>query len=230
MQPDPFHYHAPNEITAPKYAAINAAADALTATLAAILVTDPVTGANAWAGDHMAHHDLQAGFDAINAGAKALYDTIRPDLSPLLAQNGHEFKYYDLADPEPRAPKSIVAWNLGAAPTGSAAPTEVAICLSYQAAKISGLPQARRRGRVYIGPLNTATIDATARVASATLARFDTAGTNLLAASTAATDWTWKQHSTLELGLADVADGWVENEFDTQRRRGRPYTVRAVFP
>ena len=77
QQPDPFHYHAPNEITAPKYAAINAAADALTATLATILVTDPVTGANAWAGDHMAHHDLKAGFDAINAGAKTLYDTIR---------------------------------------------------------------------------------------------------------------------------------------------------------
>lgn len=160
----------------------------------------------------------------------AFYNTCRPHLSPLLNQNGHRIKYYDMADPKPRNPVAEVTWNLGAALTGTTMPPEVSLCLSYQAARISGEAQARRRGRVYIGPLNINSIAPSGRPTSTVLAAWDTAGTALLAASVAASVWKWKQASTVSLGFADVANGWVDDEFDTQRRRGRKSTSRLVFP
>lgn len=160
---------------------------------------------------------------------KAGYNTVRPHLNPLIAQNGHDVKIYDLGDPEPRAPVSEFQWGLTTATSGSPLPTEVALCLSYQAAKMSGQPQARRRGRVYLGSLNAACVDAQGRPTSTVLTAWAKFGDDLLTASDASADWTWGQRSTMTVGLAPVANGWVDNEFDTQRRRGRKPTSRTVF-
>lgn len=74
-----------------------------------------------------------------------LYSTLVA--SPILV------KVYNLLDAEPRTP--IVESEINITPsTGEALPGEVAICMSYRALLVSGLNPARRRGRIFIGPLD----------------------------------------------------------------------------
>jgi len=66
---------------------------------------------------------------------------------------------YNLADPQPRVPVLETTLSVDLT-TGADLPEEVAFCLSYKAASASGSPPARRRGRIYLGPLNTAALNA----------------------------------------------------------------------
>jgi hypothetical protein len=52
----------------------------------------------------------------------------------------------------------------------------------------------------------------------------------MLTASNAQGQWKWAVYSTVNMTGVNVAAGWVENAFDTQRRRGRIATIRSVFP
>jgi hypothetical protein len=161
---------------------------------------------------------------------KVFYNSIRPYYPATVAQNSWEFKVYDLDDPEPRAPVADVFWNLTSAPTGYPLPSECAMVLSYQADKVSGLPQARRRGRVYLGPLNTTTLESsTARPAASVVTALAAAGGVLLAASGASGGWKWTTYSTVTGTGFEVLDGWVDNAYDTQRRRGISPTSRTLF-
>lgn len=147
-----------------------------------------------------------------------------------IQQNNHEYKAYDMLDPEPRAPVEEGTWSFTSAPSTDPLPPEVALCLSFQAVKISGVPQARRRGRVYIGPLR-ASITADGRPTAGAISLLRNAADALYDAGVAtAGDWNWAVYSTVLGGTAEVANGWVDNEFDTQRRRGRTPTTRNVFP
>lgn len=158
------------------------------------------------------------------------YGTLMTYWSPLLQPNTHEFKIYDMEDPEPRAPVSEGTWSLSSNPSGTALPPEVALCLSFQAPKMSGQVQARRRGRIYFGPFNTAAIGTDGRPISGLVTALSAVGDGIIVAS-GATSWNWATHSSYSptTGLA-VDNGWVDNEFDTQRRRGREWTTRTVFP
>lgn len=159
----------------------------------------------------------------------AAYNEIRNQLSPDVRQTNHEYKLYDLTDPEPRAPVQEGTWSLASAPAGTALPPEVSLCLSYQAPKISGVPQARRRGRIYLGPFNTASSSA-GRPSATLITQTIALGQKVLDDGVAsAGDWNWAVYSSILGGTADVTNGWVDNEFDTQRRRGRVATTRTVF-
>jgi len=158
------------------------------------------------------------------------YQAIASMYPNTVRQNNHVWKLYDRADPEPRAPKSMGTFNFTVAPTIGPAPPEVAMCLSFQGTQISGIPQARRRGRVYIGPLRASTIDGNGRPAVANITQLRNAGEALRVASAAAAAWDWVVWSTVMQEPAPVVNGWVDDEFDTQRRRGRVPTVRTVFP
>lgn len=160
---------------------------------------------------------------------QAIYGDSVGYLSPLIAQNGHENKVYDMADPEPRAPIIIQTWNLASAPSGTALPPEVCLCLSFQGARVSGLPQARRRGRIYFGPLDTTALGSDGRPAGAFITSLRNSASDFLTLSNAATTWKWKQYSRVNDGFSTVEDGWVDNEFDVQRRRGRAWTSRTLF-
>jgi hypothetical protein len=157
------------------------------------------------------------------------YNAVRGAMSPAIAQNGHEIKMYKYSDPEPRVPIYEEVWNFGAAPAGFPLPAEVALVLSYHAEPVSGLSQARRRGRVYIGPLNTGTLaTGEGRPSGGTLTTFVNAAEALLAESQLA-DWTWSTYSTVLNSGAEVYAGWVDNAFDTQRRRGVAPTTRSLW-
>lgn len=160
---------------------------------------------------------------------QTFYNSWRGTMSNLARQNGWSIKSYDDTDPIPRAPVLETTFNLTSAPTGSGMPPEVALCLSFQGARQSGVPQARRRGRVYL-PFPLASAGGTdGRPAAGTITTAVGLGQALLTASDSAGTWTWMTFSTVAPGYATVTDGWVDNEWDTQRRRGRKATSRTTF-
>lgn len=157
------------------------------------------------------------------------YSTIRGYLSPTIAQNGHEVKYTALPGSPPNYPFEEDTFNLSSPTSGTALPDEVAVCLSFQGARSAGFPQNRRRGRVYIGPL--ATTAATGNRPNSTFIS--------LLASSALTFMSgihgltgapyWSVWSPTDGAAVEITNGWIDNAFDTQRRRGVKSTSRTTF-
>jgi hypothetical protein len=139
---------------------------------------------------------------------------------------------YNMDEPSPRPPVAIAPLTWTIASGSRNMPTEVALCLSYQGVKVPGQLQSRRRGRVYIGPFTEAANSGTATtkaVPSALLiSDLAKAGKQLAAASDGACDWV--VYSTVSGDKVVVSDGWVDNAWDIQRRRGELPTARTVFP
>ncbi len=157
------------------------------------------------------------------------YQTVDAYISNLARiANGLELTSYARADPTPRAPVLTNFYTLG--PVGSAPlPPEVSLCVSFQGPKVSGQPQARRRGRIYLPFMDEANNGVDGRPSSAMVTAIAGAAGTLLAASNAATTWTWEVFSTVSGGNVTITEGWVDNEWDTQRRRGRKATARTTF-
>lgn len=160
---------------------------------------------------------------------KAFYDSIVSYYSPVIAQNGHEIKYSALPGVMPNYPFDTDIFNLGAAPAGGKLPDELAIVLSFQGIKAAGAPQARRRGRLYLGPLDTAAATDN-RPATACLTAIANAATTLKASVIAlGGNSRWSIWSVADQVGVLVDNGWVDNAFDVQRRRGVLPTSRTTF-
>lgn len=161
---------------------------------------------------------------------KDFYDDIpASSWSAFIAQNGHEVKLSLLPGFPPNYPYFEGTFNLAANPTGSELPNENAICLSFQGARSAGLPQARRRGRLYLGPWGSAA-NTTGRPASALMTSIANAALTLKAtAASIATSGGWAVWSVRDQAPVLVDDGWIDNAWDTQRRRGLVYTSRTTF-
>jgi hypothetical protein len=138
---------------------------------------------------------------------------------------------YDLAEAEPRVPNV----SPGVLPTalGSGLPEEVAICLSYHgAAPVT----ARRRGRIYLGPLVSA-----GAYSYGNNTAFGALDPNFLATITGAASRLkdtpiglgtigWAIRSTVPSeNFVAITAGWVDNRADTVRRRGPDASVRTVW-
>jgi hypothetical protein len=173
--------------------------------------------------------------------AEAIDDALQPIetyMSSVL--NGQRvLTFYDLNDPQPRAPLTTISQGYIVNTGSQALPSEVALVLSFQATRVSGDPQARRRGRIYIGPLNQSAVATDsagdARPASAFITAMTQVG-SLLANDVALADLPWAVFSPTalaagegDLAWASVVDGWVDNAFDTQRRRGASATARTTW-
>lgn len=159
------------------------------------------------------------------------YNAFRPYFSNDVPNTGHRFKMYDLADSTPRAPVYDEPFALTGTVSSTALPPEMAICLSFQAIRASGFPQARRRGRVYMGPLGRQQVsDGDPRPAQGMLDALADAAEALLAESNLASDWNWVVYSEANNNTVNVDNGWVDNAFDVQRRRGVAPTSRVEWP
>jgi hypothetical protein len=178
------------------------------------------------------HFEAEAGQDITNAQAaiQAFYVAISDRFGNIVRQNNHPWKIYDDTDPEPRAPISTGSFNLPVAPSLGSLPPEVTLVLSFQAVQLSGVPQARRRGRVFIPFLQSNASGSDGRPVAAVITDVRDAANTLLSASNSAAGWTWLTFSRVAPGYATVVNGWVDNEWDTQRRRGRVPTSRTVWP
>lgn len=155
----------------------------------------------------------------------ALSEWIGPQMSRVAPVHA---AIYHMGDPEPRSPIAEADTGTLDGENSGGLPTEVAVCLSYRAAYVSGEPPARRRGRIFLGPLTTDTLDALTdyvrpsgglREAMATAAA-DTANQLVTVGAP------WQVFSRVDDAIRPVIGGWVDNEWDTQRRRGREATSR----
>ena len=173
--------------------------------------------------------DLAAG-ELFKDNVLTFYQTMRPDFANTVRVNNHVWKLYDRDDPTPRAPIAEGLWGFMVAPAGNPLPPEVALCLSFEGLPTSGIPQARRRGRIYLGPLDVDGLAPVGRPTTTVVNRLVAAGEVLRLASVAAASWTWCVFSVVNDVNVPISRGWVDDEYDTQRRRGRVATVRTVFP
>lgn len=153
-------------------------------------------------------------------------------LSPAISAGPHRIKLYDLNQAPPRVPVFEQEFTWGTAPTGTALPSEVAVCLSARAERVSGTIDARRRGRVYIGPLNTTAMNA-GGTGGHPRVEANMRTTLLEAAARLAADmntdgWLWGVHSSLGAAgnFVPFRTWWVDDAFDTQRRRGMVPTTK----
>lgn len=140
---------------------------------------------------------------------------------------GHRIKIYDLDEPTPRVPRYDVIDGIPIAgnTTNDQLPEEIALCLSFKGTPTPGVSAGRRRGRVYLGPW---AVNALNRSAANTLpTRPDAALSTLIvqASQTMATavlthGFTWAIYSPTNNASVPVAECWVDDAFDVQRRRG----------
>nr|CRY96775.1 hypothetical protein [uncultured prokaryote] len=150
----------------------------------------------------------------------------------LVKTNGMTIKFYDMADPSPRSPINTTVQNLGAL-SGTAVnlPKEVAVAISYQSTRVSGVNQASRRGRIYHGPLNGNVMSGSSTtndfIDTSYIAALKGAGSYLRSVGDSACNW-----SVYSKKLAtpyQIVNGWVDNAFDSQRRRGQDPTTRNAW-
>lgn len=140
-------------------------------------------------------------------------------------------KVYDLADPKPRAPIYDDTFDLGVNIDTHDLPSEVAMCASFGGAPSSGTPQARRRGRIYLGPLRYAAKNSTDNVAARPVQGIIDSLVGACIALSSANDGSgnWVVWSRAGSSFTEVTQGWVDNEFDTQRRRQPTVTDRQTW-
>lgn len=150
-------------------------------------------------------------------------------LSPTLLRDA-EMRFYNLGDPEPRVP-TITPFTLPTAADTDGDPEECAGVLSFH-----GEPPvtARRRGRVYIGPLaqgaiSSADNDTYSHLSTLFVADLVAAGSAALAVSeTEGAGWSIRSTVPSE-NFVPIVGGWVDNAIDIQRRRGAEATVRTSW-
>jgi hypothetical protein len=136
--------------------------------------------------------------------------------------NQLEIRVYELAGGQPTFQKTYAIASVSTL-TG---PGEVAVCLSYAANDDPGLVGPRRRGRIYIGPIafNWVQDPRPAPVLRQNLLVFGQA----LASVGSAANTTWLMYSRTDLVTAKIESIWVDDAWDTQRRRGLAPTLRDV--
>lgn len=155
-------------------------------------------------------------------------------ISPLVQRaNGIEVELIEDPQTVPAVPYHTAVASLGAA-NSDPLPMEIAVCLSFKDAQYatSDFP-GRHRGRVYIGPLcedamtNTSSVvppypsDAFVSVLiDAAEDLFTTAGS---------LGFEWAIWSRAAASFFNVDGGWVDNDFDTQRRRQRAASSRTIW-
>lgn len=158
-----------------------------------------------------------------------LYSTLSASIfSAHIAQNGHMVKLVDIDGPAPQYPYLEETFDLTTAPAGATLPTEVAIVGSFQGARTAGQYQARRRGRVYFGGIREIENNA-GRPSVAAVTGIATALSAFGLDVNAIADTTWCVWSRVDDAFVPITDGWVDNAFDTQRRRGVATTSRTTW-
>jgi len=104
-------------------------------------------------------------------------------------------------------------------PVTADGPREVALCLSFY----SSTNQKRRRGRLYLPMAGSGRL-AGARPSAATMTAALAVATRLATAGPGTCSWC--VHSGVDHVLRPVSSAWVDDEWDTQRRRGMKGTTR----
>lgn len=149
----------------------------------------------------------------------------------------HTVTLYDLEDPLPRIPLLTHPFTLvpGAQPS---LPAEVAACLSYSAPPTEGVPNARRRGRIFFGPLdNTVVLEDPLTFAGTVSLNLRNAlcGMALRLGDAGPDGWSWvvwsptrhaENPANPHYGASSVTNAYCDDAFDTIRSRGEVPKIR----
>lgn len=186
-----------------------------------------------------------AGTGDIATALGAFYHAIRANLSSQYLWSAGVIEFIDLAEERPRVAYDDTPLGMTQpASTNNDMPPEVALCLSFKAAPVSGENAARRRGRVYIGPLQLASGDVPASTTTVVDLVSDQANTNILASAMSSSWCIYSRYTHygvpvggdikdydenpdfLPASFVPVEALWVDNAWDVQRRRGTKATYR----
>lgn len=179
---------------------------------------------------------------AIATALDSAYTAIGLNMSSTLSGTG-TIKSYDLSDPLPRLPFGESDFTFPVSSSTNVLPDEVAICVSYRGATISGVNMKRRRGRLYLGPWAMTAASVVSNECRPSITVRNTLDDFVLAIAGGVSPLNvdaimWAVHSptTLRLGgtldesFEDVVFAYVDDAFDTQRRRGvAPITRTTLY-
>lgn len=194
---------------------------------------------------------IVAWFNTIHApGTTDIASSISTTISR--AANAHTINFYSVESPPTYpfqwgSPKQVRSFTLDAALGGSNnIPGEVALVMTYHG-DLTDIPEtetnptpppatirpaSRRRGRIFWGPFNTQVLSQQAPdnepfpnvlISNAIIG----AGTGFQAALPVGIDWVVHSEAAQEAFV--VTGGWVDNAFDSQRRRGNSPDARTTF-
>lgn len=139
-----------------------------------------------------------------------------------------QLKMYKLSDDKPRAPAYTSQGSFELQNVASL-PSEVALVMSFQTEPESGLPQARRRNRIYLGPFAGMANSEVGRPSNLLVETLLFAGHQMIVASDESIYWAWHVYSPTQNAHYPTISGWVDNAWDSQRRRGVDATLRGGF-
>lgn len=177
--------------------------------------------------------DTTPNFSEIGAFIYTFYNEVTGFYSPVTSPTNSNLKIYVRSDAEPQLPRVDAPIDLGAPSSVEPLPEEVAFCCSFRGVLASGTNPRRRRGRVYLGPLTQAVVAVGANSRTEVGTGFRTVVEEAIQAANAELTTAGNFHTvwsqTDEVNVT-VTDYWVDNAFDTQRRRGVEATSRNNFP
>ena len=139
----------------------------------------------------------------------------------------YTIKAYKLSDPKPRYPEYETTDSVSPG-GGTALPTECSTVFSFQAERVAGEKQSRRRNRVYLGPFDVSANEQ-GYVKPSLVENLLFAGKGLFNAAESAFHWSWIVYSPSNEEWYPIDNGWVDNGWDTQCRRGWTATARGSF-
>lgn len=175
---------------------------------------------------------MEGFYNVAQGGASA---RITAAMSRVINWNACILKVYDLGDAAPRTPE-VRTLEFTQPTNTTALPNEVAIVLSYRGGSGTtggGSADPRKRGRIFIGPLNQTAGTFTAGVDEDMFINAGPMDSIVKAADWLRDDLTdelgWLQYSRTNDAFLAVTGGFVNNTFDTQRRRGVAATSRTTW-
>lgn len=101
---------------------------------------------------------------------------------------------------------------------------EVACCLSYATVDDPDASTARRRGRIYVGPLDSSTMQS--QRPDSGMRDFVLDFGEALASAGSASNTTWLMYSQTDAVYVKIESIYVDDAWDVQRRRGLAPTMR----
>ena len=172
-----------------------------------------------------------ANIDAATLNIKDFYDDINVAVFPsTMSQTGHIIKWYLHGGPRPNYPQKETGFSLATAPSSDPMPSEVALVASFQGIRIPGQDQRRKQGRIYLGQVKESANTSGGRVSGSVAATVAQAMEDFKSAVDTDTDGTWTVYSAANATSVEVDNGWVDDTWDTQRRRGLQVTARTLWP
>ena len=191
------------------------------------------------------HFDIPAGSSTdattIETALRTLYSSISTKFASNLS-GAMTIAWYNLTTLPAGPPwRTVVMTPIGPG-TGNPLPDNDAIVISFHA-DLTGIPEfapgtrprQSRRGRVYLGPLDSATVVTDSpnhrpRVDPALLTTLKTQLTTFLSTMTDSSGVHWQVYSPKGHTIHPVVGGWVDNRFDSVRRRQEDATSRTLWP